>query len=257
MINRRSLLQTAAGAVLGTVPGIRPTAAQTATLMAMVYLSRRLDATHMEFRNWYIEHHSPDFMSFAKPYLTRYTQDFVEKGHMGGVDFDCITEFGYRSQELREQLVHLVEQPEPKRILDSHPRPGKKPGPNEAHDGPRRYSIDEQLISGAARGFDKPGTFKQAAMLRLKGNQNRDTFNASVRKFAMGVSAATKGAVERVMVDLAVPEPATQKFLFDAVVQLWPKNKADLSKAFANPPADIEVVNILDLVAYEADTGGA
>ena len=100
MINRRTLLQsTVAGA--GLLALGRAARAQTATQTSMVFISKRLDASTADYRKWYIEHHAPDFMTYAKPYIYRYTQDFVDKGHMGEVDFDCITEFGYRSHDLQ------------------------------------------------------------------------------------------------------------------------------------------------------------
>ena len=260
MINRRRILQaTIAGAGLLTVgTGLfrRPALAQSATLMSMVFISKRLDASTADYRKWYIDHHAPDFMLYAKKYVSRYTQDFVEKGHMGAVDFDCISEFGYRSHELREGLFKAVEEPENQKILARHPRIGVKPGPNEAHDGPRRFSIDEQLVAGTPRGFDKPGAFKQAAMLRIKGGASRDAFNAAARKYALSVAGSVKGTSERVMIDLAVPEPGAMTPLYDAVIQVWPKGKADHAKAFTAAPAEVELVNVLDLLAYESDTGG-
>lgn len=258
MIDRRTILRTAGASLLALgapfhlIRG-RAAHAQSATQTAMVFISKRLDASTTDYRKWYIEHHAPDFMSYAKPYLYRYVQDFVEKGHMGEVDFDCITEFGYRSQDARDQLIHAVEDPKNQAILAKHPRIGNKPGPHEAHDGPRRFSTDHQLISGVARGPDPQGTFKQAALLRMKAGTTRESFNAAVQKYALAIGRAQKDKVIRVTADFAVPEPGAMNPLYDAVVQIWPKDKADLSKAFmADVPQEAALSNIVDFVAYES-----
>lgn len=252
MINRRTLLQsTVAGA--GLLALGRAALAQTATQTSMVFISKRLDASTADYRKWYIEHHAPDFMTYAKPYIYRYAQDFVEKGHMGAVDFDCITEFGYRSHDLREQLFHAVEDPKNQAVIARHPRIGNKPGHHEAHDGPRRFSTDSELITGAERGPDPAGTFKQAALLRIKGGVPREVFNAAVRKYALVLGRANKDTSIRVVADFAVPEPGAMTPLYDAVVQIWPKNKADLSKVFTvGLPPEAELSNIIDIVAYES-----
>jgi hypothetical protein len=254
MINRRVLLQsTLAGAGLLAVGA--QARAQTVSQTALVFISKRLDASTADYRKWYIEHHAPDFMTYAKPYVYRYAQDFVEKGHMGEVDFDCYTEFGYRSLEAREQLFHAVEDPKNQAIIARHPRIGNKPGPHEAHDGPRRFSTDHQLISGATRGPDPQGTFKQAALLRMKKGAAREAFNAAVGKYALAIGRANKDTSIRVTVDYALPEPGAMTPLYDAVVQIWPRNKADLSKAFAmGVPPEAELSNIIDIVAYESET---
>lgn len=254
MINRRVLLQsTVAGVGMMTLG--RAARAQTATTTAMVFISKRLDASTAAYRAWYIDHHAPDFMLYAKPYIYRYVQDFVEKGHMGEVDFDCITEFGYRSQDLRAQLFHAVEDPKNQALIARHPKIGNKPGPHEAHDGPRRFSTDHQLVSGAPRGVDPGGTFKQAALLRIKGGASRETFNAAVNRYALAIGRAHKDTSIRVTADYAVPEPGAMTPLYDAVVQIWPKNKTDLSKAFTmGVPPEVEVSNIIDMVAYESPT---
>ena len=124
-----------------------------ATLATLVFISKRLDASTADYRKWYIEHHAPDFLSFAKPYLTRYTQDFVEKGAMGEVDFDCISEFNYRSRESLDALLKLTASPEATRTLASHPKVGSQPGPHEDHGGPRTFSVDERLLAGLPRGY--------------------------------------------------------------------------------------------------------
>lgn len=255
MINRRTLLQSSVAAAGLMTLGVARAEPPSATTTAMVFISKRLDASMADYKKWYIDHHAPDFMTYAKPYIYRYAQLFVEKGHMGEVDFDCITEFGYRSQDAREQLFHAVEDPKNQAILAKHPRIGNKPGPHEAHDGPRRYSTDHQLVWGEPRGPDAPGTFKQLALLRIKGGAPREKFNAAVNKYALAVGRANKGTAIRVTVDYAVPEPDAMNPLYDAVVQIWPKNKVDLSKAFTvGVPPEAELSNIIDMVAYESPT---
>ena len=236
---------------------VRAARAQAATLMAVVFISKRLDASTEDYRRWYIDYHAPDFLEFGAHFLTRYTQDFVEKGHMAPVDCDCISEFGYKSHELRKELFHVVETPEAREILARHPRIGDKSGPNEAHDGPCRYSIDEQLVAGKPRAYDRPGTFKQVALLRIKGGLPRVDFYGAVQQHAADVSHRVVGKSERMMVDIAVLEPGKPEVLYDAVIQLWPKNKTGLSDAFKNPPAGVDLVNILDLLAYKTDLSNA
>ena len=105
---RTVLLGSAAGlAALGTGLFAVPADAQRAALSTLVFISKRLDASTADYRKWYIEHHAPDFLSYARPYLSRYTQDFVEKAHMGDVDFDCISEFQYSSLEALDALQKI------------------------------------------------------------------------------------------------------------------------------------------------------
>ncbi len=225
--------------------------AQTATLSSMVFISKRLDASTPDYRDWYIQHHAPDFLSFARPYLTRYAQDFVDRSRMGGADFDCITEFGYRSREALMQLLKILETPAAKAKLASHPRPGSKPGPHEDHGGSRTFSTDEMLIFGRRRGYDLPGTRKQALLLRRKGDPSPGAFTGAAARFAAAGAAKAQDAAIRVSLDLAVPEPGRPAPLFDAVMLIWPKNDADPASLFPPPPDEMEVADIVDLVCYE------
>ncbi len=128
-INRRTVLQhTAAGftlmsGVFGSAFRASSAKAQSATLMAMVFLSKRLDASTEQYRRWYIDYHAPDFLEFGARFLTRYTQDFVEKGHLGPVDFDAISEFGYIKSRPPQGVVSRC------RI----PRGAKDSRPSSAH----------------------------------------------------------------------------------------------------------------------------
>jgi hypothetical protein len=54
---------------------------------------------------------------------------------------------------------------------------------------------------------------------------------------------------------MAVPEPKRAAPLYDAVYLIWPSKDANLSSAFAPPPREVEVVNIVDVVTYEPDLG--
>jgi hypothetical protein len=229
-----------------------PAGAQRATLATLVFISKRLDASTEDYRKWYIEHHAPDFLSFAKPYLTRYTQDFVEKGAMGEVDFDCISEFNYRSRESLDALLKLTASPEAMRILASHPKVGSQPGPHEDHGGSRTFSVDERLLAGPPRAYDPPGTRKQAVLLRRKGSATPDAFAAATQRFG---SAIARNGATRVVLDLAVPEADRPAPLFDAVIQVWPAKGSDGVKATDSAPAEIEVANIVDLLSYESDLG--
>jgi hypothetical protein len=229
-----------------------PARAQRATLATLVFISKRLDASTTDYRKWYIEHHAPDFLSFAKPYLTRYTQDFVEKGAMGDVDFDCISEFNYRSRESQDALLKLTASPEALRILASHPKVGTQPGPHEDHGGPRTFSVDERLLAGPPRGYDPPGTRKQAVLLRRKDGAAQDAFAGAAQRF--GSAIAPSGA-ERVVLDLAVAEADRPAPLFDAVIMIWPAKGMGRVKSLDKVPAEIEVANIVDLLSYESDLG--
>jgi hypothetical protein len=229
-----------------------PATAQRATLSTLVFISKRLDASTADYRKWYIEHHAPDFLSFAKPYLTRYTQDFVEKAQMGDVDFDCISEFQYHSRESQDALLKLTASPEALRILAAHPKIGSQPGPHEDHGGPRTFSVDERLLAGPPRGYDPPGTRKQAVLLRRKESTTPEAFAGAARHF--GAAVAHTGAT-RVVLDLAVPEADRPAPLFDAVIQVWPAKGSDGVRATDAAPAEIEVANIIDLLSYESDLG--
>jgi len=263
LFDRRTLLaRSLTGAGLMTASGLfgggltaPPALAQTAPLETLVFLSKRLDASAAEFRSWYIEHHAPDFLSFARPYLKRYTQDFVEKSHMGEVDFDCISEFEYRSPESMAALLRVLDTPEAKQTLAAHPRPGSKPGPNEAHDGPRRFGIEERLLSGPPRGYDRPGTLKQAILLRRKGTPAAAVFDRAVGEFGATIARRLGPAADRLALDLALGEEGRPPPLFDAVIQVWPKNGANLTDAAAGAPDAVTVANIVDLLSYESDLG--
>ena len=225
-----------------------PVAAQRATLSTLVFISKRLDASTADYRKWYIEHHAPDFLSFGRPYLTRYTQDFVEKAHMGDVDFDCISEFQYRSLEALDALMKLTASPEARRALAAHPKIGSKPGPHEDHGGPRTFSVDERLLAGPPRPYDPSGTRKQALLIRRKGAATQAAFAEAATRFG---SAIARHA-DRVVLDLAVAEADRPAPLFDGVIQIWPKGAGQLP---GDAPAEIEVVNVLDLLSYESDLG--
>jgi hypothetical protein len=238
--------------VLGSGLLAMPAGAQRATLATLVFISKRLDASTADYRKWYIEHHAPDFLSFAKPYLTRYTQDFVEKAAMGDVDFDCISEFQYRSRESLDALLKLNAAPEAMRILAAHPKIGSQPGPHEDHGGPRTFSIDERLLAGSPRGYDPPGTRKQAVLLRRKDGATPEAFAAAAQHF--GSAIARRGA-DRAVLDLAAAEADRPAPLFDAVIMIWPAKGMDRVKSFDNAPGEIAVANIVDLLSYESDLG--
>lgn len=108
-------------------------------------------------------------------------------------------------------------------------------------------------MAGVPRAYDPPGTFKQAALLRIKDNFSRVDFYGAVQQYAADVARRAGDRSERVMVDIAALEPGKPEVLYDAVIQLWPKNSADLSDTFNQPPAGVDLVNILDLLAYETD----
>ena len=250
---KRSMMGLGGMASLALLGGGLSAGAAGAPLETLVFLSKRLDASTAEFRAWYIEHHAPDFLSFARPYLKRYTQDFVERSQMGPVDFDCISQFEYRSLDSQAALLRVLETPEPKQTLATHPRPGSKPGPNEAHDGPRRFGIDERLLSGPPRGYDRPGTFKQAVLLRRKGSATPEAFALAVGGFGVAVARKIGAAAERMVLDVALPEEGRPSPLFDAVIQVWPGKGVDLANAFAGAPEPITIANIVDLLSYESD----
>jgi hypothetical protein len=242
---------------LGTVgllgSGLLPTPAkaQRATLATLVFISKRLDASTADYRKWYIEHHAPDFLSYARPYLSRYTQDFVEKAYNGDVDFDCISEFQYPSLEALDALQKLNATPEAQRILAAHPKIGSKPGPHEDHGGPRTFSVDERLLSGPPRAYDPPGTRKQAILIRRRGKATQDAFAAAAMHFG---SAIAKRHADRAVLDLAVAEPDRPAPMFDGVIQIWPKGTGAAGGS-GDAPGEIEVVNTLDLLSYESDLG--
>ena len=252
--NRRTALRATGRLAALMLPGLmmERAMAQTATLSSMVFISKRLDASTQEYRDWYIQHHAPDFLSFARPYLTRYGQDFVEKSRTGVADFDCISEFGYRSREALMQLMQILNMPDAKAKLASHPRPGSKPGPHEDHGGSRTFSTDETLIAGRRRTFDPPGTRKQAILLRRKADHpSPSAFISAAARYAAAGATKVSDTALRVSLDLAVPEPGRPAPLFDAVIFIWPKQDADPASAFTALPDEMEVADIVDLVCYE------
>ena len=249
-LSRRTVIKGSAAGLLGSSLLALPAGAQHATLFTLVFISKRLDASTVDYRKWYIEHHAPDFLSFARPYLARYTQDFVEKAHMGDVDFDCISEFEYLNAEARETLQKLVAAPEAQRILAAHPKVGSQPGPHEDHGGPRTFSVGERVLAGPARGYDPPGTRKQAVLLRRKAGTTPDAFATAVMLFGFAIAQQA----ERAVLDLAIAEPDRPAPLVDAVIQIWPKGPGGVDIPRDMPDA-IEVVNVLDLLSYESDLG--
>lgn len=260
--NRRTALNCAVTALGLILPAgalstglFAPSAkAQTATLTNLAYLSRRLDASHADFRAWYINHHAPDFMSFAKAHLARYSQDYVEGARKGDVDFDVISTFGYHSEKDRAAVIKYISTPEGKAVMALHPPIGTKPGPNEDHSGSRTYAIEERLVGGPPRGYDKPGTRKHVAVLRGKGPATTPAaFNKVATDFATDIAAKARGGAVRVTICLAVPEAGRPAPFFDAVIALWPKPDATLADVFDGAPAAIDVVNVLDIWSYDND----
>lgn len=248
---RQSVTGLTALGLLGNGLLAPPAHAQSATLATLVFISKRLDASTADYRQWYIEHHAPDFLSFARPYLRRYTQDFVEKAGKDDVDFDCISEFQYRSAESRDALLKLTATPEAMKILAAHPKVGSQPGPHEDHGGSRTFSVEERVLAGPPRGYDPPGTRKRAILLRDKGSPSPEAFAEAARINGMGFG---RGA-DRVVLDLAVREPDRPAPLFDAVIQIWPaKGDPAIPLDFLSP-VYVEVVNIIDLLSYESNLG--
>jgi hypothetical protein len=43
--------------------------------------------------------------------------------------------------------------------------------------------------------------------------------------------------------------------LFDAVITIWPAKGADRIAAFGEPPAEVEIANVIDLLSYESNLG--
>ena len=253
-IDRRTFLQHAATVAVTMATGA-PALAQMATLASVAYLSRRLDVTHEAYREWYITHHAVDFMSFAKPHMSRYSQDFVERAHMGDVDFDVISQFGWRSADHRATTLKFMGTPEGKAVMALHPNIGSKPGPNEDHSGSRTYAIEERLVAGPARRYDKPATTKQAALLRRKGDVTPEAFSRAVNNYAGNVFKKANGDAARVTINFAVPEAGRPAPFHDAIVMVWPKTGINLAGAMKDAEPGIEIANILDLMGYDADLG--
>jgi hypothetical protein len=223
------------------------------SLRSLVFQSKRLDATTEEYRKWYIEGHGPDYIAVAGPYLERYSRMFVEKAHMGPVDFDCVSELALRSREAGVQNMKALDSPEWKASLVRHPKPGKVPGPNEAHNGKHRFSVDERLLSGTPRGYDPPGLRKQVVLTRRTQDVDAEAYLHALWKFGSGIARDRKDAVSRLVLDMAVPDPKREAPMYDAVYLIWPAKDADLAPAFAKPPAGVEIVNVVDVVTYEPD----
>jgi hypothetical protein len=223
--------------------------AKAATLTTLVFISKRLDAPTTEYRRWYIEHHAPDFLTFGRPYLRRYNQHYVDRAHKGAVDFDVISEFEYRDAQSRDALLKTVMTPEARAMLARVPKIGVQPGPNEAHDGPRAFAVDAELLSGPPRGYDRPATAKQALLLRRSNGASLTEFAEDARRFGSGMEAG------RVVLDLALPEAGRPAPLFDGVMLVWPARNGVLPSGFGEPPGAVEVANILDILSYETDLG--
>jgi hypothetical protein len=226
-----------------------------ATLKSMVFQSKRLDASTADYRKWYIEQHGPDYLSFAAPYLERYSRMFVEKSYMGPVDFDCVSELALPSREAGVKNGKALDSPEGRAALARHPKVGTKPGPNEAHNGKHRFSVDERLLSGPPRGYDPQGLRKQVVLVRRKANIDQEAFLHVLTKYGSGIARDRKEAVYRLVLAMAVPEPKREAPMYDAVYVIWPNADANLAPAFAAPPPEAEIVNIVDVVTYEPDLG--
>jgi hypothetical protein len=226
-----------------------------ATLKSLVFQSKRLDASTADYRKWYIEGHGPDYLSFAAPYLERYARMFVEKTYMGPVDFDCVSELALPSREAGAAELKLLDSPQGRAALARHPKIGNIPGPNEAHSGAHRFSVDERLLSGPPRGYDPQGLRKQLVLARRTGDVGQEAFLHAVTKYGSDIARNRKDRLGRLVVDIAVAEPKRAAPMYDAVFLIWPDKDASLATAFAMPPRDVEIVNIVDVVTYEPDLG--
>jgi hypothetical protein len=251
--DRRALLRASligAGTLL-----TKPMSAQTysapdadvpnATLNTLVFQSKRLDASAEEFRRWYVERHGPSYLSVAGPFLKRYARLFVDKAWDEPVDFDCITELGFRSRDALFGSLRALDAPEGRAALARNPRPGSVPGPNEARDGPRRFSVEERLLSGPPRRYDPPGTRLQAVLLRRVGDESQQ------EAFAKAVTH--QSVISRMTLSLSVREPRRAPPHVDAVFLIWPAGNLDLQTAFDTPPPEVRLFNGLDLALYEPD----
>jgi hypothetical protein len=249
---RRLFLQQSLSAGVAAALWNAPALAQYATLQSVGYLSRKLDVTAAQYRDWYIKHHAVDFLSFAKPHMMRYTQDFVDRAHLGDVDFDVISQFGWRSADARAKALKFMGSPEGRAVMAKHPSPGNKPGPNEDHSGARTYSIDERLIAGPARGYDEPNTKKHLALLRRK-DAAPGAFQVAVNNYAGNIFKKAKGDALRVIINFAVPETGRPAPFHDAIVMVWPKEGINLAGLMKTAEPGIEIDNILDVSEVEAD----
>ena len=224
-----------------------------ATLKSMVFQSKRLDASTADYRKWYIEGHGPDYLSFAAPYLERYSRMFVEKSYRGPVDFDCVSELALPSREAGLANAKALDSAEGRAALARHPKIGTMPGPNEAHNGKHRFSVDERLLSGPPRGYDEQGLRKQLVLIRRKGAADAEAFLHALTNYGSGMARDRKDAIYRLVLNLAVPEPKREAPMYDAAYLIWPNSNANLATAFAAPPPEADIVNIVDVVTYEPD----
>jgi len=225
------------------------------TLRSMVFQSKRLDATTAQYRKWYIEEHGPDYVAVAGPYLERYSRMFVEKAHMEPVDFDCVSELALRSREAGEQNMKALDSPEWKASVAKHPKPGTKPGPNEAHNGKHRFSVDERLLSGQPRGYDPQGLRKQIVLTRRAADLDAEAYLHALWKYGSDIARDRKDEVQRLVLNMAVPDPKREAPMYDAVYLIWPNKDANLAPAFDQPPKGVQIVNVVDVVTYEPDLG--
>ena len=261
--DRRTMLQQslagigllmASGAAAQTQNWSAPDAdVPSATLKSLVFQSKRLDASTADYRKWYIEGHGPDYLSFAAPFLERYSRMFVEKTYMGPVDFDCVSELALPSREAGREDAKALDSPEGRAALARHPKIGTKPGPNEAHNGQHRFSIDERLLSGPPRGYDPQGLRKQVVLVRRKANVDQEAFLHALTKYGSAIARDRKDDVYRLVLAVSVAEPKRAAPMYDAVYLIWPNKDANLATAFAAPPPEAELVNIVDVVTYEPD----
>lgn len=253
------LASTAAAQTPSSVPtqnwGAPDADVPSSTLRSLVFQSKRLDATTAQYRKWYIEEHGPDYIAVAGRYLERYSRMFVEKAHMGPVDFDCVSELALRSREAGAENVKALNSPEWKAAVVRHPKPGNQPGPNEAHNGKHRFSVDERLLSGQPRGYDPQGLRKQVVLTRRTLDVDHEAYLHALWKCGSDIARDRKDAVSRLVLDMAVPDPKREAPMYDAVYLIWPVKDADLAAAFAMPPKGVEIVNIVDVVTYEPDLG--
>jgi hypothetical protein len=169
------------------------------------------------------------------------------------VDFDCVSELALPSREAGKKNLEVLDSPEGKAALARHPKIGNVPGPNEMHNGAHRFSVDERLLAGPPRGYDAQGSRKQLVLMRHKGSSDQEAFLHALNKYGSGIARDSKGAVYRMVLAMAVPEPKRAAPLFDAVYIVWPNGDANLVSAFASPPPEVEIVNIIDVVCYEPD----
>src|SRR5581483_7707237 len=137
------------------------------------------------------------YLSIAAPYLERYSRMFVEKTYRGPVDFDCISELALPSREAAVENLKALDSPKGREALARHPKIGSRPGPNEAHNGAHRFSVDEHLLSGTPRGYDPQGLRKQVVLLRRKANVDPEAFLHALNKYGSDIARDRGDAVDR------------------------------------------------------------